>query len=67
MVKYKTLKVGDRVELVYIEDSWTDLKPGDQGTIFKIDETEELIWVNWDNGERLALLDGIDKYKIIKK
>ena len=66
MVKYKTLKVGDRVELVYIEDSWTDLKPGDQGTIVKIDETEELRWVNWDNGEQLALIDEYDKYRIVK-
>ena len=65
MKEYKTLKVGDRVELVYMEDSRTDLKPGDQGTIFKIDESEELIWVNWDNGEQLALIEGYDKYRIV--
>lgn len=45
----------------------TSLKEGSKGTVEKIDEYEELIWVNWDNGERLALLDGIDKYKVIKK
>ncbi len=66
MVGYKTLKVGDRVKLVYMDDSWTDLKPGDQGTIFKIDEVQELIWVNWDNDEQLALLEGYDKYRIVK-
>ena len=65
MVGDKSIKVGYRVELVYMEDTLTALKQGDQGTIFMIDETEELIWVNWDNGERLALLMGIDKYKII--
>ena len=47
-----------------MEDTLTDLKQGDQGTIYKIDKTEELIWVNWDNGEKLALIIGVDKYKI---
>jgi hypothetical protein len=47
----------------------TRLKPGAQGTVTKIEiETDEaLIWVQWDNGERLALLDPIDKYKVVKK
>lgn len=45
----------------------TSLEKGSKGTVEKIDEDEELIWVNWDNGERLALLDGIDKFKVIKK
>jgi hypothetical protein len=66
LAKYKTLKVGDRVELVYMEDTLTNLKPGDQGTIFKIDDAEELIWINWDNGEQLALIEGHDQYRIVK-
>jgi hypothetical protein len=65
MVGYKSLKVGCRVELVHMDDTLTDLKQGDQGTVYKIDNTEELIWVNWDNGEKLALIKGYDKYKII--
>jgi len=65
MVGYKSLKVGCRVELVHMDDTLTDLKQGDQGTVYSIDKTEELIWVNWDNGEKLALIKGYDKYKII--
>jgi len=65
MVENKSIKVGCRVELVHMDDTLTDLKQGDQGTIFLIDKTEELIWVNWDNGEKLALIIGIDKYRII--
>lgn len=63
------VKIGDQVELVYINDSMTHLKPGDRGKVLKIEsETDEtLIWVQWDNGEHLALLDPIDKYKVIKK
>ncbi len=62
----KTVKVGDRVKLVFVNDTWTDLKPGDKGTVLKIDENQELIWVDWDNGEQLALLVGVDIFKIIK-
>jgi hypothetical protein len=63
----KTVKVGDRVQLIFMNDTWSNLKPGDKGTVFKIDENQELVWINWDNGEQLALLIGIDKFKIIKK
>jgi fructose-1,6-bisphosphatase len=47
----------------------TRLKPGDRGTVKNIEsETDDtLIWVKWDNGEELALLDPIDKFKVVKK
>jgi hypothetical protein len=60
-------KVGDRVELLEMEDTMSNLKKGDQGTVFKIEEDQDLIWVNWDNGEKLALLADIDKFKVVKK
>ena len=60
-------KEGDRVELLEMEDTLTRLQKGDKGTVIRIDYEEDLIWVDWDNGERLALLADIDKYKIIKK
>jgi len=65
----KIIKKGDRVELVFINDTMTRLKPGSQGTVFDIDETqsERMIWVKWDSGETLALIEGIDKYKIVAK
>jgi len=61
------VKVGDRVELVEMDDSFTRLEKGSKGTVKKIEEDQDLIWVNWDNGEKLALLIGIDKFKVIKK
>jgi len=50
-----------------MEDTLTRLRKGDRGTVIRIEEEEDLIWVDWDNGERLALLADIDKYKILKK
>lgn len=63
------VNIGDRVELVFINDSMTRLKPGDQGTVTKIENEsdETLIWVQWDSGEQLALIDPIDRYKVVKK
>ncbi len=60
------VKIGDRVELIFINDTMTQLKQGAKGTVFKIEEDQELVWINWDNGEKLALIVGIDKFKIVK-
>ncbi len=60
-------KVGDRVEITEMNDTWSKLEKGSKGTVSKIEEDQDLIWVDWDNGEKLALLDGIDKFKIVKK
>ena len=61
------VEVGDRVELLDMEDTFTRLEKGSKGTVTEIEEDQELIWVKWDNGEKLALLKGIDKFKVIKK
>ena len=67
MTSIKNVKVGDRVELLEMNDSFSSLEKGDKGTVFKVEEDEDLIWINWDNGEKLALLADMDKYKVIKK
>jgi hypothetical protein len=63
MSTLKNIKIGDRIELLSINDSWTKLEKGSKGTVKKIETDQELIWIDWDNGEKLALLHGIDKYK----
>ena len=66
----KIAKEGDRIELITINDTWTKLEKGSKGIVTKIEnekDDEALIWVEWDNGEKLALLNGIDRFKIIKK
>jgi hypothetical protein len=65
----KAVKIGDRVQIIFMNDTWTRLKAGDKGTVFKVEKSsdETLIWVDWDNGEQLALLEGIDEFKIVKQ
>jgi hypothetical protein len=65
--KKESVKVGDRIQLVSIDDSWAKLKAGDTGTVFEIDEEQELLWVKWDNGQTLALIQGVDKFSVVKK
>jgi hypothetical protein len=61
------VKIGDKVELVHTDDSMTNLQKGSKGVVEKIEEDQDLIWVKWENGEELALLNGIDKFKVLKK
>ncbi len=65
----KAVKIGDRVQIIFMNDTWTRLKAGDIGTVFKVEKSsdETLIWVDWDNGEQLALLEGIDEFKIVNQ
>ena len=66
MVNIKNIKVGNRVELLETTDTMTLLVKGSKGTVIKIEEEQNLIWIDWDNGEKLALLTDIDKFRLIK-
>jgi hypothetical protein len=67
LVKKERIKIGDRVELLFVNDTMTLIHEGSRGTVFKIEEDQDLVWINWDNGEKLALIQGIDKFKVVKK
>ncbi len=62
------VKVNDRIELVHTDDKFTNLKPGDKGTVNGINSLPGLtqIWVSWDSGSSLALIEGTDRYKIVR-
>lgn len=62
----KHYKEGDRVKLIFINDSLTSLSYGDQGTIKKIDDIGQ-IHVNWDCGSSLALNFNEDEFITISK
>lgn len=64
----KKIEKGDRIELISTEDTLTRLKKGAKGKVIKKEKQADdtLIWVKWDSGEELALIEGIDKFKKIK-
>ena len=66
-LKESKINVGDTIELLAMDDDLSKLKPGSRGTVCSIDSEQDLIWVDWENGEKLALLKGIDKFRKIKK
>ncbi len=70
MTKINTTNAGKRVELVYTEDPYTQLKPGDKGTyqavLIQNHPFENQHLIKWNNGSRLILLEGVDKFKFIE-
>lgn len=66
---------GDRIKLTHTDDEYTSLSPGAVGTVTDVDtlpaeitpqnKPEKQIWVDWDSGQRLALVDSQDSFEII--
>jgi hypothetical protein len=59
------MKPGDRVELISTTDLYTELVPGDRGTVDFIDDMGT-IHIIWDNGSFLGLI-GKSEYKVIEE
>ncbi|MDX3224539.1 DUF4314 domain-containing protein [Streptomyces sp. ME19-01-6] len=57
---------GERVELVHTTDPYTELRPGDTGSVKRYDCRLRKLYVAWDGGSGLALLfDGGDAVRRI--
>lgn len=57
---------GKRVKLIRMEDPYTTLKKGDEGTITGIDALNQIM-VKWDSGSTLSLIPDVDEYEILEK
>jgi hypothetical protein len=55
---------GARVELVSMNDPYTNLKPGDRGTVELVDDIGT-VFVRWDCGSRLGAAYGEDKIRLL--
>ena len=59
------IQKGSRVRLIWTDDHYTNLRPGAEGIVKDISLTPDGIrqfWIDWDNGSKLALLEGIDQF-----
>jgi hypothetical protein len=62
--------VGKRIQLIRTDDPYSYLKPGDRGTVVDVTELpyEHMpfkVWVHWDRGSRLPILEGQDDYRMV--
>lgn len=64
IVKESFYLLGKRIQLIHTNDQYTNLQFGDLGTVNFIDDTGT-VFVSWDNGSRLGLIPGVDRWKII--
>ncbi|HIT69976.1 MAG TPA: DUF4314 domain-containing protein [Candidatus Aphodomonas merdavium] len=55
---------GCRVELVFMNDPYTILKPGDQGTVIAVDDVGT-VHIAWDRGSSLGAAYGEDRIRRI--
>lgn len=58
----KQYPAGTRVELVRMNDQYSKLRPGDQGTVDFVDDTGT-IFCTWDKGSTLGVVYGEDLVK----
>lgn len=68
---------GNRVELVSTSDPFTSLEPGDRGTVTGTDTVpaeigpgtgpQTQVWVEWDDGQRLAMVLGEDSIRTVEE
>lgn len=54
--------IGTRIELVHMDDPYSKLKPGDQGSVSVIDDVGT-IFCNWDCGSTLGVVYEEDSIK----
>lgn len=57
----KRYPAGTRVVLGCMNDPYTKLRPGDQGTVTDIDDCGT-VFVSWDRGSSLGLVYGEDSF-----
>ena len=56
--------VGSRIRLTELNDPYSKLKPGSEGTLMYIDDVGTF-HVNWDNGSTLGLVIGEDRFSVL--
>ena len=57
---------GRRVRLIQMNDPYTKLKPGDEGTVSLVDDTGT-IFIDWDSGSRLGVVYGEDRCELVEE
>lgn len=62
----KQYKPGTRVRLIEMDDPYSNIIPGDEGTVSDVDDIGT-IHIKWDKGSSLGIVFGVDKCLIIEQ
>ncbi|MFB1050545.1 DUF4314 domain-containing protein [Paraliobacillus sp. JSM ZJ581] len=62
----KQYKPGTRVRLIEMDDPYSNLIPGDEGTVSFVDDIGT-IQIKWDKRSSLGIVFGVDKCLIIEQ
>ena len=73
-MKKEEIKIGHRIKLVHTDDKFTQLKPGDLGSVWDVSvlnieiegQPVKVIWISWDSGSWSALVEGKNEFEILK-
>jgi hypothetical protein len=55
--------VGKRVKLIEMFEDPFPIEPGAEGVVSSVGA--DVIMVQWDNGRKLGMIDGVDKFEVI--
>lgn len=55
---------GTRIELISMDDPYSAIKPGMQGTVDKVDDIGTL-HMKWDDGRTLGVVPDEDSFKVV--
>ena len=61
-----TYKPGTLIELEKMDDPYTSLKAGNRGTVDFVDDAGQ-IHMKWETGSSLAIIPGVDVFRIVSK
>jgi Domain of unknown function (DUF4314) len=66
----KAVVLGKRIELIRSDNPYSDLKPGDRGTVVDVYKLSYegkpfKVWVLWDSDSRVTVLEGQDDYRML--
>lgn len=53
---------GTRIRLIFTDDPYTKLIPGDEGTVTSVDDAGQ-IHISWDKGSSIAMIPGVDQFE----
>jgi hypothetical protein len=71
--KLSNVKIGDKIRLIRVADTYMGIKSGEIGTVVdtsmsKVADLEGLrlvMWIKWESGRETAIVAGMDSFEVL--